>query len=317
MTDPTGDARFPHFSPSGQGPNQAAMDFTRVALSQPDSNHVRVRMVVADATSLTPPLGAQAIVWLTRWQSAAIGDNGEASFRIFYAGARSVAGGTPAFFSGTGSTASNSGVPGNGCFTTTPQNCKIVLYPAERSESGSFNRATGTIVIDVPLSHIGRPTVGTVLYSVTALSLGESGGVPPAGLLYQDVDATRAFDFTITSATPSGDHEGDGHGDIDTDHQGGRGDFDFRSDSEGHGKVAFVDHATGLRFASAQISSVTFEGSKVTIVGTGLANGVFTTCVVVAQDLANPGAGADTFSIALGTGYARAGVLLSGDVRVR
>src|SRR5207249_5207538 len=116
------------------------------------------------------------VVRRTRWQSAAFGDEREASFRIFYAGATSVAGGPPTFFSGTGTSAQGA-VPGNGCVTTTPENCKIILYPREEVQSGSFNQATGTIVIDVPLADIGLPATGTVLFSVTGLSFGEIAGI--------------------------------------------------------------------------------------------------------------------------------------------
>src|SRR5712691_10199990 len=184
MADPTGDAQYPHFfpNPPGPGPNYPQMDFTRVALSQPASDRLRVTMTVANAASLSPPTGAGSIIWLTRWQSAAIGDKSEPSFRIFYAGAKSVAGGAPTFFSGTGTSAS-SAVPGNGCVITTPENCKVVLYPAEKVQTGSINQLTGTITIDVPLADVGLPGVGTVLFSVTGLSFGEIVGDP----LLQDV----------------------------------------------------------------------------------------------------------------------------------
>ena len=42
MSDPSGDARFPHFSPTMPGPNQGAMDFTRLAVDQPDATHLRM-----------------------------------------------------------------------------------------------------------------------------------------------------------------------------------------------------------------------------------------------------------------------------------
>ena len=61
---------------------------------------------------------------------------------------------------------------------------------------------------------------------------------------------------------------------------------------------------------------MTVEGTKATIRGTGFSNGAFTTFVVVVQDLAEPGTGSDTFSISLGSGYARSGVLLEGNIQV-
>jgi pre-peptidase len=311
MSDRTGDAQYPHYSPAGPGPNHPQMDFTRVALSQPDSDHLQVTMNVANAASLAPPTGASSIIWLSRWQSSAVGDEGEPSFRLFYAGAKSVAGGTPSFFSGTG-TSANGPVPGNGCITTTPENCKAILYPQEKAQSGSFDQGTGTIVIQVPLADVGFPAKGTVLFSVTALSLGEIAGDP----LLQDVDATRAFDFVIGGATAPVPRKVTGAGAISTDSSGGEGHFNLVAHTNNKGKVDYFDDASGLTFASAFISSVSVEGTKATIKGTGFVDGTFTDFVVVVEDLGEPGAGSDTFSITLGTGYSRSGVLLRGNLQI-
>src|SRR5438093_91380 len=262
------------------------------------------------AASLAPPDGAGSIVWLTRWQSAAFGDDSEASFRIFYAGATSVAGGSPTFFSGTGTSAQGP-VSGNGCVTTTPENCKIILYPQEEVQSGSFNQATGTIVIDVPPADIGLPATGTVLFSVTGLSFGEIAGDP----LLQDVDATRAFDFVVGGGTAPVPRKVTGGGAIPTDQTGGEGHFNIVAHTDLKGKVDYIDDASELTFASAFISSVSVEGTKATIKGTGFANGAFTNFVVVVEDLSESGAGSDTFSISL-EGYARSGVLLRGNIQI-
>ncbi|TLZ61722.1 MAG: hypothetical protein E6K13_06610 [Methanobacteriota archaeon] len=311
MVDRTGDAQYPHFFPTGPGPNHPAMDFTRVALSQTNPSLLRVTMTVANAASLAPPAGATSIIWLTRWQSAAVGDKGEASFRIFYAGAKSVAGGAPTFFSGTG-TSANGAAAGNGCVTTTPENCKIILYPAETTPSGSFNQATGTIVIDVPLADVGLPTAGTVLFSVSALSFGEIAGDP----LLQDVDATRAFDFVVGGGTAPVPRKVTGGGAIATDSSGGEGRFNLNVHTDLKGKIDYIDTGSGLTFASAFISSVSLEGTKARIKGTGFVDGTFTNFVVVVEDLSESGAGSDTFSISLDTGYARSGVLLRGNIQI-
>jgi len=287
------------------------MDFTRVALSQTNPSLLRVTMTVANAASLAPPAGATSIIWLTRWQSAAVGDKGEASFRIFYAGAKSVAGGAPTFFSGTG-TSANGAAAGNGCVTTTPENCKIILYPAETTPSGSFNQATGTIVIDVPLADVGLPTAGTVLFSVSALSFGEIAGDP----LLQDVDATRAFDFVVGGGTAPVPRKVTGGGAIATDSSGGEGRFNLNVHTDLKGKIDYIDTGSGLTFASAFISSVSVEGTKARIKGTGFVDGTFTNFVVVVEDLSESGAGSDTFSISLDTGYARSGVLLRGNIQI-
>jgi hypothetical protein len=311
MADPAGDAQFPHYFPTGPGPNHPAMDFRSVSVSQPATDRLEVRMVVADATSLTPPAGAANITWLVRWQSADVGDGGEASFRIFYAGARSLAGATPTFFSGTG-TSANGAVPGNGCITTTPENCKVILYPAEEAQTGTFNQGTGTITIDVPLADVGLPAAGSVLFSVTGLSFGEIH----ESTLYQDVDATRAFDFVIGGDGAPTPRKVTGGGAIATDSSGGEGRFNLNVHTDNRGKVAYVDDASGLAFHSAFISSVNVEGTKATIKGTGFVDGTFTNFVVVVEDLGEPGVGSDTFSISLGTGYARSGVLIRGNIQI-
>src|SRR5439155_10831278 len=84
MADRTGDAQYPHFFPGGPGPDHPAMDFTRLTLSQPSPSLLRATMTVSNAASLAPPTRATSIIWLTRWQSAAFGDDSEPSFRIFY-----------------------------------------------------------------------------------------------------------------------------------------------------------------------------------------------------------------------------------------
>ncbi len=51
-------------------------------------------------------------------------------YRIFYVVAESVPGGALTFFAGSGTSAQGP-VPGTGCVQTTPENCKVVAYPAE------------------------------------------------------------------------------------------------------------------------------------------------------------------------------------------
>jgi len=208
--------------------------------------------------------------------------------------------------------AAQGAVPGNACVITTPENCKIILYPQEKVQAGSFNQVTGTITIDVPLADVGLPATGAVLFGVTALSFGEIPFEP----LLQDVDATRAFDFVVGGATAPVPRKITGGGSIRTDSSGGEGRFNLNVHTDLTGKVDYVDRPSGPAFASAQISSVSVEGTKATIKGTGFADGTFTNFVVVVEDLAEPGAGSDTFSISLGTGYTRSGVLLRGNIQI-
>ena len=78
--------------------------------------------------------------------------------------------------------------------TSTPGSCKIELYPAEVAAKGSVS---DTITVDVPLQRgfgANRPIPGPLLYSVTGFTFGRDGD---ADLIYADVDATHAFDFTL------------------------------------------------------------------------------------------------------------------------
>jgi len=312
VSDPTGDAQSPHYAPVvGPGPNVPSMDFTAAQLSQPTNGVLRVRMRVASAATLAPPAGADGIVWLTRWQARSIGDGGETSYRIFYVGARSVGGADPTFFSGTGTSASPKGVPGNGCVTNTPQNCKLIEYPGEHTETGSLNRATGNFVIDVPRAHIGLPKSGDTLYSVTAISFAEVSGGP----LLQDIDGTPAFDMTLTKGSGGGGHHGTGHG-SEKDSSGGDAHFSIVANDDQIGKVSFVDPSMGVAFESAYLQSVVFDGSTATIEGTGFVAGGFAGFRIVMQDVASPGVGKDTFAIQLSTGLTVSGTITEGEIEI-
>jgi Dockerin type I domain len=203
MSDPTGDAQWPHYAPVvGPGANVPQLDFTQVALSQPNATTLRVSMTLNNLSSFSPPTGKTNAFWMTRFQALSTGDApaSQETYRIFYVGAESVNGGTPTFFAGSGTAASASApfTAGNGCVTTTPQLCKVVQYPAEVTlATGSING--NTICIDVPnfLTSgfgAGRPINGAVLYNVTAFSGGRNDAMTD---VYADVDATRSFDFPL------------------------------------------------------------------------------------------------------------------------
>lgn len=324
VTDPSGDAQVPHYSPLGPGPNQAALDILSVQLSQPDAAHLTVTLKVSSLASLLPPDGASGLLWLTRWQFNTTGDGGEESYRIFYLGANSTAGQAPVFFSGTGTSAApGTGIPpGDGCVTTSPQNCKIIVYPSEKVETGTFDTATNTITITAPLSDIGSPMIGDKLYTVTALTYGFTKGNP----IMMDADATRAFDYILgKTVTPSNCPLGTtckvtGGGYIFVDAQQDHGSFSLEVtvDSSGHirGKAAYMDPAGGVDFRSLLTSSANFNGNSATITGIGSVNGSETSFTITVQDNAEPGAGQDTFSIQLGTGYSKSGVLQGGNIQI-
>ncbi|MDX6506239.1 MAG: hypothetical protein QOG06_883 [Gaiellaceae bacterium] len=182
MKDVMGDAQWPHYSPTGAGPNQPQLDLTNVALSMASPSTLRVKMSVADLAGMLPPPGKTNAVWLTRFQALSVGDFGEEAYRIFYVGAESTGGLAPQFFAGSTT-----------CTDTTPQNCKVVDYPRTMSVQG---RVCGnTISVDVPVNGgfgVGLP-VGNTLYNVTAFTFGRND----ANDLYADVDASHSFDFAL------------------------------------------------------------------------------------------------------------------------
>src|SRR2546430_9539675 len=233
-------------------------------------------------------------------------------------------GGSPTFFAGTGTSAApTTGVPpGDGCITTTPQNCKIIVYPNEKIETGTINSVNGIITITAPLSDVGSPMRGDELFSVTALTFGYVHRNP----ILQDADATRPFDYILgQTTTPSNCPQGQtckvtGGGYIFTDAQHDHGIFSIEVtvDASGRirGKIAYQDQGTGLDFRTALVTSAFFNGNTVTVQGTGTANGTATSFQVTVQDKGEPGAGRDTFSIQLGTGYSRSGVLQAGNIQI-
>jgi hypothetical protein len=182
QTDPTGDAQWPHYSPTGAGPNQPQFDFTGLQVGQPNAGTLRVRMSLSSLANLTPTAGKTSSFWITRFQALSTGDSGEESYRIFYVGAQSTGGLTPTFFAGSTT-----------CTNTTPQNCKVLNYPAQQQVTGHV--CGNTFVADVPLSGFGSPVNGPLLYNVTAFSGGRNADTD----LYSDVDATRTFDYVLGS----------------------------------------------------------------------------------------------------------------------
>jgi hypothetical protein len=141
-------------------------------------------MSLSNLAQLTPPPGKTTSFWLTRFQALSTGNAGEEAYRIFYVGAQSTGGLTPTFFAGSTT-----------CTDTTPQNCKVVNYPAQRQIAGHV--CGNTLAADVPLSGFGAPVSGPLLYNVTAVA----GGRNADNDLYSDVDLTRSFDYVLGSST--------------------------------------------------------------------------------------------------------------------
>ena len=188
MKDVTGDAQWPHYSPTGAGPNQPQLDLTNLAVSQPSSSMLRVKMSVANLASMLAPPGKTNAAWLTRFQALSVGNFGEEAYRIFYVGAESIGGTAPLYFAGSTT-----------CTETTPKNCKISQYPRQMTAQGRI--CGNTISVDVPLNGgfgVGVPLSGKTLYNVTAFGFGRNDDTTD---IYDDVDATHSFDYALGGAT--------------------------------------------------------------------------------------------------------------------
>jgi hypothetical protein len=313
MSDPSGDAQSPHYAPGGPGASLTRFDFTQLRLSQPNANTLRIQMTLNNLNSFMPPTGKANALWLTRFQARSLGDEGEESYRIFYAGAESVGGATPTFFAGSGDS-NNNGVPGDGCVNTTAENCKIVQYPNELAATGSISG--NVITIDVALNGgfgAGRPILATTLYNVTALSAGRDNATVD---VYADLDATRAFDFTLGQVTVPGiGRKVTGGGAIPS----GTGEAKFALNvlDSLKGKIDVRDAGAQLDFRSTTIRSVRFDDPthSVTIKGAGIASGQTVDFTVVAIDNGEAGT-TDSFTVSLSNGYSRGGTLTRGNIQI-
>jgi hypothetical protein len=185
MADASGDAQWPHYAPTGPGPNVPQLDLTGVRLTQPDASTLRVRMSLASLASLTPPAGKTGAVWATRFQALSVGDHGEEAYRIFDVGVQSLGGGPPSYFAGTAT-----------CTNTDPGNCKVLQYPAQKAVTGV--RCANAFVVDVPLQGFGFPIEGTKLFDVMAFAAGRNDDTAD---VYADVDATPTFDYALGTVT--------------------------------------------------------------------------------------------------------------------
>jgi len=99
-------------------------------------------------------------------------------------------GGTPRFYVGESGASDVLGGPGG------------IAYPAQHAVAGAFNRATGTITIDIPRNLVGDPKRGDILRGVTASTFTQNapGDADPTGSFgptFNVIDSTGPFDVTI------------------------------------------------------------------------------------------------------------------------
>jgi hypothetical protein len=89
------------------------------------------------------------------------------------------------------------------------------------------------------------------------------------------------------------------------------------TDARLQGQCNVVDLATDVQVHCVDVDSLLVVGTHATFTGTALINGMATRYTIEADDLGEPGAGRDTFSIVTESGYVAAGILVNGNVLVR
>jgi hypothetical protein len=194
VTDPVGDAFY-----SANGTRTAAganLDLTGASLANGPNNTLIATIRVRSLASLAAPptVGGPDASWMIRWTTVVPGQTGNGD--IYYAGMDNNAGvggsGTPSFFDGN----TASVPPAN-----PEEHAKYLTYPQTNvlsSSQASYNAGTGVITIHIPLSQVGSPPIGTVLYSVTAFSA--TSTTPQSSTnLFNLTDATPPFDMTVAS----------------------------------------------------------------------------------------------------------------------
>ena len=80
--------------------------------------------------------------------------------------------------------------------------------------------------------------------------------------------------------------------------------------------VAVVDPSSNTMIKCLDATVLVQTGTHGTFFGNATVNGVATTYRIDVNDLAEPGAGKDTFSIQTGNGYTAGGVLTAGNIQV-
>ena len=151
------------------------------SVSRPDPQHYRFKIKVQDLTSLSVPatLGGTDAVWLVRWE---VPDPNGAG-HTYFAAMESDGGQTPTFFDGETSTISDT-------------HGKFMTYPGAHTIQGTYTAtAPGVITLTVPIADVGGNANAT-LYSITGLSVTQTTPSSSGTAIFNQIDATQAFDFT-------------------------------------------------------------------------------------------------------------------------
>ncbi|MEX2464272.1 MAG: post-COAP-1 domain-containing protein, partial [Gaiellaceae bacterium] len=93
--------------------------------------------------------------------------------------------------------------------------------------------------------------------------------------------------------------------------------FSARNENNGlQGQCNVVEPAGDRMIKCLDVTAFAISGNEATIYGNATDNGIATTYVIRVKDVADPGRGADTFSIQTASGYGASGVLNAGNVNV-
>ncbi|HEV3232068.1 MAG TPA: sialidase family protein [Candidatus Dormibacteraeota bacterium] len=202
VTAPAGNASFDQ-GPVSSG-NLPNLDILGSSVSMPNPHTYRIKMTVADLTSLAPSAlaGGPDYVWLTQWQvpegrikdGSAPNSNGG---HDYFAYMESTNGGTPSFYDGENAFVTDGG-------TT------LRTYPGTNTITGSYTAtAPGVITIDVPVADVPVTNpIDHTLYGVTASTMTlplpantavAANSLPSIGLgvgvPFNLIDSSPAYDF--------------------------------------------------------------------------------------------------------------------------
>jgi hypothetical protein len=290
---------------------------SRMQLTNSGSN-LQIQMLVADLTSLAPKMdaGGKTLIWHTQWKVPSTTDlpNGG---KYFHAYMQSINGGSPTFAAGENAAQQE----GGGLLATYPGSIPIPVTNASFTAT-----APGVITINVPTNQVMEPgAINNILYSVTSSTMTLTPPVVTAdgpnlngvgGVPFNLVDTAPAYDFNPNISSPPFNtcHEGDGSGSIQGQH-GGNANFQSDEDSCEDGDQAgeqFNDPGAGENFQSTQIDSVVFDDLQgtMTITGSGIANGLPVSFVIVQQAASNLTPA--LYTIVVSDGYQESGTLIAG-----
>lgn len=93
--------------------------------------------------------------------------------------------------------------------------------------------------------------------------------------------------------------------------------FSVRAVSDARGTIGSCQVTEpGTKVQCLDFGPILAGGNAAQLSGSGKINGALTSFTIVVTDNGTPGAGKDTFSIQTSSGFARAGVLVSGNVKI-